>query len=219
MSIIPPVSLPQHPGIRNGFINLEPSADELKTQGLHGQLIGRTFCTEYGSTFLVPLKYCLTFWLYFISVNVMLLKGDTTKSRKLPPSALRLSGMQLFIWFGLLIQTTPRCLFHIISCLEQNKVKLSKPFCLARRWAQEPLKETCCREVAAKTCCSSEMSAALAGESLTCSSSTFPRKVLPESCSGLHSYPEGFALDLACPEHHSPSVSYCLAKPPPRVSP
>ena len=50
--------------------------------------------------------------------------------------------MQLFVWFGLLIQNTPRCLFHIISCLEQNKMKLSKPFCLAGAWAQQPGKET-----------------------------------------------------------------------------
>ena len=50
--------------------------------------------------------------------------------------------MQLFVWFGLLIQNTPRCLFHIISCLEQNKMKLSTPFCLALAWAQQPGKET-----------------------------------------------------------------------------
>lgn len=85
----------------------------------------------------------------------MLLKGNMTKSRKRPP---RLSGMQLFIWFGLLMQTTP-CLFHSISCLEQNKMKLSKPFCLAQHWAPWPRKETRCKEATAKTCRSSEGSA------------------------------------------------------------
>lgn len=71
--------LPQHPCIRNGFINLETSADELKTQ-LTRPISWQCVLHRAWKYLSFPLKDCLTFRLYFISVNVMLLKGNMAKA-------------------------------------------------------------------------------------------------------------------------------------------
>ena len=77
--------LPQYPCIRNGFINLETPADELKTQ-LTRPISWQRVPHAVWKYLSLPLKFRLTFRLYFISVNVMLLKGNMAKAVNFPPT-------------------------------------------------------------------------------------------------------------------------------------